>query len=880
MRVAPAAVAGARAAAGVAAGQGSFVNWESPHVHPLELAPGGMHLLAVNTAGNRLEVFAVGPGGLVREASIPVGLEPVSVRARTATEAWVANHISDSVSIVDLTARNVVATIYPGDEPADVVFAGNPQRAFVSVSQLNQVHVYDPLDLAAAPVVIPIAGEDPRGLATDGRTVWAAIFESGNRTTVLGEETVSSGLNPYPGEPNPPPNSGGGFDPPMRPGLEEPPGTSLIVRKGSSGAWRDVNGANWSAAVTWNLHDHDVAIIDARTLLVSYATGLMNANMAIAAHPGGGATVVGTDAINHVRFESNVNGIFLRVKGASVAGPGAPAALVDLNPHLTYDAPRVPQAVRDLSVGDPRAVAWRAAGDRGFVAGMGSNNVAVVDASLQRTGLVDVGEGPTGLAVDEVNDRVYVLNRFESTISIIDGTGTQELGRVGFHDASPPVIRDGRPFLYDTHRTSGLGQAACASCHIDGRMDQLAWDLGDPRGEVKPFNQECNFGLGGCEDWHPMKGPMTTQTLVGMTGTEPLHWRGDREDLAAFNGAFEGLLGDDTQLTPEEMDRFLAFVATLQPPPNPFREIDGELPFSLPGGGLPWIGEFLFDEINLDLFVFSCRDCHAAPAGTNGMLVSGGLLGETQSVKVPQLGNLYEKTGFDVTRDDNNRGFGFIHDGSVDTLVNFLQFGGFVFAPGDAGDQQRRDVVAFLMCFSTETPAATGLQVTLPQEPRPGQRAGLQELLGLAGDELGLVAKGSVGGEERGYVLVAAGIFQSDRAAESIAAAALAERASPGSEITLTLVPAQSAVRIGVDRDEDGYFDRDELDAGSDPADPESTPENVLVGDLDGDGVVGGADLALLLSAWGPCDGECPADLDRDGAVGLPDLLLMLLNWS
>jgi hypothetical protein len=29
---------------------------------------------------------------------------------------------------------------------------------------------------------------------------------------------------------------------------------------------------------------------------------------------------------------------------------------------------------------------------------------------------------------------------------------------------------------------------------------------------------------------------------------------------------------------------------------------------------------------------------------------------------------------------------------------------------------------------------------------------------------------------------------------------------------------------MGVDRDEDGFFDRDEIDGGSDPADPGSTP--------------------------------------------------------
>ena len=77
----------------------TFVNWESPHVSPLDLTPDGSRLLAVNTADNRLEVFTVTGGGLAAFGSVPVGLDPVSVRARSNTEAWVVNHVSDTISV-------------------------------------------------------------------------------------------------------------------------------------------------------------------------------------------------------------------------------------------------------------------------------------------------------------------------------------------------------------------------------------------------------------------------------------------------------------------------------------------------------------------------------------------------------------------------------------------------------------------------------------------------------------------------------------------------------------------------------------------------------------------------------------------------------------
>jgi hypothetical protein len=52
-----------------------------------------------------------------------------------------------------------------------------------------------------------------------------------------------------------------------------------------------------------------------------------------------------------------------------------------------------------------------------------------------------------------------------------------------------------------------------------------------------------------------------------------------------------------------------------------------------------------------------------------------------------------------------------------------------------------------------------------------------------------------------------------------------------------------------------------------------------VAGDLNGDGVVNGADLATMLAAWGACDG-CAADLNGDGAVNAADLAILLAAWS
>src|SRR5262249_8719487 len=154
-----------------------------------------------------------------------------------------------SVSIVSLASLNVVATLAPGDEPCDVVFAGSPQRAFVSLAQENAVAVYNPTNLGASPTMVPIQGKDVRALATDGTRVYAAIFESGNRRMLRPEAVVPTPAGPYGGQ-TPPPNSGASFTPPLAGGLPPPPSTGLIINKEGAN-WKDDNNHVWDALVGW-----------------------------------------------------------------------------------------------------------------------------------------------------------------------------------------------------------------------------------------------------------------------------------------------------------------------------------------------------------------------------------------------------------------------------------------------------------------------------------------------------------------------------------------------------------------------------------------------------------------------------------------------------
>ena len=121
---------------------------------------------------------------------------------------------------------------------------------------------------------------------------------------------------------------------------------------------------------------------------------------------------------------------------------------------------------------------------------------------------------------------------------------------VGAFDPTPTAIREGRGFLYDA-KLSGNGTNSCASCHYDADIDLLAWDLGNP-GAISRTSPPRPAPLGNFPvTFHPMKGPMTTQSLKGFNaGQNPLHWRGDRADFFAFAPAFDKLMGEPNYRPP------------------------------------------------------------------------------------------------------------------------------------------------------------------------------------------------------------------------------------------------------------------------------------------------------------------------------------------
>ena len=204
---------------------------------------------------------------------------------------------------------------------------------------------------------------------------------------------------------------------------------------------------------------------------------------------------------------------------------GGTAVLQDLNPHIDYGNPSGSHNEREQSLAFPLDLAVTGDGSKVYVAAFGSAKVGVLDAAASVVNRIDVGSGPSGLALDESRDRLYVLNRFDGTVSSVDLISEQQVETVGLgFDPLPTNLRDGRKLFYNAKDASAHGDLSCASCHVFTASDQISWDLGNPLGSTQPPPP----GQPGSSGFHPMKGPMFTQSLKGLSETEPFHWRGDR----------------------------------------------------------------------------------------------------------------------------------------------------------------------------------------------------------------------------------------------------------------------------------------------------------------------------------------------------------------
>jgi len=748
-----------------------YVAFESGQVRPLAWSADGSRLFVANTPANSLDIYSVSEDNFSLDASVTVGLEPVAVAVGNNGQVWVVNHLSDSVSIVDVGGSpRVVQTLLVGDEPRDIVFAGaNGERAFITAAYRGQNHPTFQLDDLTTPglgradvwvfdankldsgdlnggplTIINLFADSLRSLAAsaNGNRVYAAAFMSGNQTTTVDELRVR-------GKKAAPDSNAEGV---------VAPNTGLIVKK-RDGKWVDEANTDWSSEVYFDLPDYDVFEIDASAAtpvllrqVSSVGTSLFN----MAINPVRPELYVSnTEALNHVRFEgpghdaSTVRGHIVETRIGVLTNTDV--RNVRMNDHINFDREEgesVPISESEKSLSQITAIAVSSDGNTLYAAAFGSNKLAFLktDSLTQAKYTADAddhlilpGGGPSGLALSPDGSRIAVYTRFDNAVALVNTSSRQIVASQALSNPEPDFIVEGRPFLYDATLTSANGANACSSCHLFGDNDGLAWDLGNPDASMQPNPNRfvANSPIITTE-FHPMKGPMTTQTFRGIADSGPQHWRGDRtgenraivngeeESIEAaafkeFSGAFVGLVGRAEELDEAQLQVFTDFSLAITPPPNPNRRLDNSL------DEIQKAGRDLYFNVNSITGIGSCNHCHALDPdknqfGTNGfMTFEGPRIAE--DFKIPHLRNAYTKIGMfgssnpnsdGVHMGDQVKGFGFLHDGAIDTLDHFFSDGVFNF-PSPA-TENRANVIRFVMAMDSNLAPIVGQQITLAND--------------------------------------------------------------------------------------------------------------------------------------------------------------------
>lgn len=774
--------------------QADHRNYEVGQTRPIAVSNDGARLYALNTPDDRLVVYTLADASRPRIIhEVRVGLRPVAIRERNAGELWIANRLGDSISVVAPETGEVTATFEVGDEPCDIAFAkqGARELAFVTLALEDRVLVLD-ADTHAVLKSVPIFGKEPVRLVTsaDGKSVYVAVQKSGNKTTILSEKEPTRPAAPKVGA-----------------HLPAAPRTGVIV---------DSDDPKWKSKLGGTLPDNDVIEIDVATLQITRRfRGVGTVLFGMAVDASGDLWVANTEARNRVRFEPNLRGHIVDNRITRIVTSSTPTVTpIDLNPGIDYTKLPNPPALAS-SIAQPVDVV--VGKGQIWVAGFGSDRIGVLDSAGKVVARIDVGEnsgattaprkmrGPRGLALHPNTARLYVLNRLWSGIAVIDTQARKQIAEFSFrHDPESAQVRAGRGFLYDA-KLSGNGTASCASCHIDGGVDQLAWDLGDPDGQL--FRISTDRGL---YDLHPAKGPLSTQTLKGLKGEQPFHWRADKKAFTDFNAAFDGLMGR-TQISSADMAAYSSFIDTVEHMPNPNQLRDRS--FSKEPAGLSAEDGRQFYMSVFALGPFRCVDCHALPTGSDKRIFHPLTLDTLQPAKVAPLRTVYRRLGRRVVGGERKSGFGLLHEGSEDDVFALLSRRVFGSISRDANTKTK--LQRFVESFDTGTAPAVGHTVFVDKSNAVATRVTDYLTLMIAQHAVrnaDLTAHGTVDGQRVQLLWnSSAGRFDTNRTGLAFTRAALVDKLKLGAgRMTFVGVPPGSGRRFALDRDRDGKLDGDE----------------------------------------------------------------------
>ncbi|MGA2002793.1 MAG: beta-propeller fold lactonase family protein [Terriglobales bacterium] len=235
---------------------------------------------------------------------------------------------------------------------------------------------------------------------------------------------------------------------------------------------------------------------------------------------------------------------------------------------------------------------------------------------------IPVGRNPRGVLLSQDSRHLYVANRLDDNISVIDTTTNRVLSTIdlgGPKNIDP--LRRGERIFY-TADYAFQGQFGCANCHLDSTIDGLQWDL-EPDG----------FG----------KDIVDNRSLENLAGTEPFKWNGGNPDMPTECGPrTEKFFFRSQSFNQQQLTDLVTFVYSLPYRPNRYRLPNGELTPAQERGKA--VFERTKSKSGQPIPAANrCATCHSGPKYTNQHQLDVGTGKPTDRspiIDVPQLPNV------------------------------------------------------------------------------------------------------------------------------------------------------------------------------------------------------------------------------------------------
>ena len=565
-----------------APGPGSSNETRERYLSPIEmsLSPDGRQIYVVCQGSDELRVVDIESGKVL--TAVSVGRAPRGITlSPDGAQIYVTNSTDDTVSVIDAAALRVTRTLPTGFEPAGIVSDKLGKTLYVANRLSGDISVIDLTTGQEAKRLLAGRGASYLERSPDGKFIYGThIYPNPGafRTSPNSEITVIDTAR-----------------------------QTVVERKSLhnvAGVFHLALSADGKLGVVTQLRPKNLVPL----AHVEHGWAFGN-SLSLFGEDVGGTVQVPLDELD--RYYSLPWGVVISPDKSRMfvtTAASESVTVIDVSRLLDFTRSRREPFVNDLS--------------------------ASADYVVAR---IPVGHNPRGVLLSKDAARLYVANRLDDNITVID-TRTNQVVRTIDLDGPRTInpIRRGERIFF-TADYAFQGQFGCSNCHLDATIDGLQWDL-EPDG----------FG----------KDIVDNRSLEDLAGTEPFKWNGGNPDMPTECGPrTEKYFFRSQSFGERELTDLVTFVYSLPYRPNRYRSPNGELtPAQERGKAI--FERTKYKNGNPIPERNQCAYCHSGPKFTNNRQVDVGTGKSTDRsplIDVPQLRNIAYSAPY-------------LHDGSARSL--------------------------------------------------------------------------------------------------------------------------------------------------------------------------------------------------------------------